>query len=92
MLDSASRTRCEVARFTALAQAHRRGLGFEPAEVIVRSCEEHGAQGVAHVVFNGHAPAGRRQYKDALTLHFSDARWAVVLPPNFGHRKLRQRD
>src|SRR3954467_12710922 len=48
-----SRSRCSAEQFARLAKNYRRDLGFEPEEVRVRSCEEHGTEAVAHVVLLG---------------------------------------
>ncbi len=71
-------------QFARLAQHYRRGLGFEPDAVQVRSCEEHGDEAIAHVVLTGRGPSGARRYQDAVTLRRDGDRWGVVLPPGFG--------
>jgi hypothetical protein len=50
----------------------------------VRSCEEHGDEAVAHVVFAGKTASGTRSFKDGLTLRRGATGWGVVLPPGFG--------
>ena len=82
-LDPEERARRGVESFARLAQSYHRRLGFEPREVHVRSCEEHGDEAIAHVVFTG--PGGRQHFhKDAVTLRRGAAGWGVVLPPRFG--------
>jgi hypothetical protein len=75
-----SRAAFTLDRFTALAKNYRRHLGFEPREVHVRSCDEHGPEGVAHVVLTGSGG----QYKDAAALRLTAEGWKVTLPAQFG--------
>jgi hypothetical protein len=84
-----SRARCGPKQFARLAQNYLRNLGFHPREVRVRSCEEHGSEAVAHVVFTGQSSSRRRYYKEAVTLRPSGNGWGVVLPPRFGHARSR---
>jgi hypothetical protein len=79
-----SQARTTAAPFARKAEHYRRQIGFEPEQVIVRSCEEHGAEAVAHVVLKGKGPAGARSYKDAVVLRQSGSGWGIVLPPRFG--------
>jgi len=79
-----SRARCDPATFARLAQGHRRGLGFEPQAVRLRSCEEQGEKAIARAVFSGEAAGRPRFYKDAVTLRKGAAGWGVVLPSRFG--------
>jgi hypothetical protein len=83
-LDASSRRRWGAEPFARLARQYRRGLGFEPDAVRVRSCEEHGDEAVAHVLLTGRAASGARHYRDALTLKRDSDGWRVVLPPRFG--------
>jgi hypothetical protein len=83
-LDDDSRARVAPEQFAALAQGYRDGLGFDPEAVRVRSCEEHGAEAVAHVVFTGHAAAHERRFEDGATLRNGAGGWGVVLPVGFG--------
>jgi hypothetical protein len=83
-LDADSRKRITSAEFSRLAQNHRKSLGFEPKDVHVRSCEEHGSEAIAHVLLVGQTANKQRWYKDAVTLRRGEAGWAVVLPPQFG--------
>jgi hypothetical protein len=79
-----SRAALDLDRFTALAKNYHRHLGFEPREVHVRSCDEHGGEAVAHVVV-----AGSRQYQDAAALRLTAGGWKVVLPAQFGRYRSR---
>jgi hypothetical protein len=73
-------------QFARLAQRHLRDLGFEPTAAHVRSCEEHGTEATARVLFEGRDASGRKLYKDAVALRQSGAGWRIVLPSNFGRR------
>jgi hypothetical protein len=84
LLCADSRARCGADAFARLAAAHRRRFGFEPEEAVLRSCEEHGDEAIAHVVFRGRAAGHDRSFKDALTLRRGESGWGVVLPPRFG--------
>jgi hypothetical protein len=84
-LHSETRAQWSAEHFTRLAQSYRRNLGFEPEEVQVRSCEEHGAEAVAHVMMGGRADGKQRHYQDAVTLRQSGSQWGIVLPKSFGH-------
>jgi hypothetical protein len=79
-----SRARCGRERFELLAQAYRRSLGFEPAEVRLRSCEEHAGEAFAHVVIAGRAGEKARLSRDAVTLRRSAEGWGIVLSERFG--------
>src|SRR5206468_11318029 len=84
VLASESQQRCGAAEFTRRAAAYQRGLGFKPEWVRVRSCQEHGNEALAQVIFSGRAVSGRRASKDAVVLRREDGRWGVLLPDNFG--------
>jgi hypothetical protein len=84
LLDPESQARYPASQFAKLAMAQHSELGFEPNHVHVRACEEHGDEAVAHVVLSGPGPAGRRFYKEAISLRQTPAGWRVLLPPNFG--------
>lgn len=71
--------------FGRLGQAYRKRLGFDPEEVHLRSCEEHGAQAIAHVVLVGHVNGQRKQFRESVTLRQSDGKWVVLLPNHFGN-------
>jgi hypothetical protein len=79
-----NRKRVSAEQFAALAKHHRSRLGFTPEKVAVKSCEERGAEAIAHVVLTGRAGARQRFYKDAVTLRRGANGWGVVLPPRFG--------
>ncbi len=84
-----SRARCSAEQFARLAAQYRRRLGFEPHGVRVRSCEEHGVEAIAHVVFTGRPASQHRSYKDAIVLRKSSEGWGVDLPPSFGEARSR---
>ncbi len=71
-------------RFAALAEQYRSNLGFEPVEVRIRSCQEHGSEATAHVVLVSRGDSPSRSYKDGVLLRRSDSGWGVVLQRTFG--------
>jgi hypothetical protein len=79
-----SRAKYPSERFAQLAQTYRQQLGFEPQEVKVRGCEEHGAEAIAHVTFYGTAGDKNRHFKDSVQLRRGGSAWGVVLPARFG--------
>ncbi len=81
------RTKYTLARFTQLAKSYYQHLGFAPREVHVRSCEEHGAEAIAHVVFTGESGPKQKFHKEAVALQSSVNGWGIVLPPKFGQAK-----
>ncbi len=83
------RARCSAEQFARLAAQYRRNFGFEPQRVQVRSCEEHGLEAIAHVLFTGRAAAHHRSYKDGITLRRTATDWGVVLPAHFGQVRTR---
>jgi hypothetical protein len=82
-----SQAACNVEEFGRRAERYRRSLDFEPEAVHVRSCEEHGAEAVMHVVFLSEKHAGGRLFRDAVTLRTTPTGWAVILPDNFGKQR-----
>jgi hypothetical protein len=86
-----SQTTLPADRFASVARAYRDAFGFEPEGVTVRSCEEHGDEAIAHVVFRGRSHSGQRYYKDGVVLRCSDLGWRVLVPSNFGLRRERRR-
>jgi hypothetical protein len=78
-----SHTTLPADRFASVAKAYRDAFGFEPEGVTVRSCEEHGDEAIAHVVFRGRSRSAQRYYKDGLVLRHNDLGWRVVVPSNF---------
>jgi hypothetical protein len=70
----------EGKRFAIQAERYHRQLGFEPDQVVIRSCREHGDEATAHVLLKG----GGRLFKDTIVLHKTNGTWHVVLPPRFG--------
>jgi hypothetical protein len=85
-LDAPCRKGCTAEKFNRLAADYRKNMGLELREVFVRSCEEHGDQALAHVVFTGSKPDGQKFYKEVIALKHGETGWAVVLPPRFGRR------
>src|SRR6516164_8826075 len=81
LLDADAQAACSPGRFGQLAATYRAGMGFEPDAAHVRSCEEHGDDAVAHVVFSRSVGSKRRSFQDGLTLHRGASGWAVRPPP-----------
>jgi hypothetical protein len=79
-----SQLTCSQEDFIRLAQAYRDKLGFAPEKVNVWSCDERGAEAIAHIVLTGHEMAILRRYKDNIVLHQSAGSWRVILPKDFG--------
>jgi hypothetical protein len=79
-----SQARWSPEAFAELARAYRRNLGFDPAEVRVRSCDEQGEKAIAHVVLIGRAGVRSQRYNDASMLQRTHAGWRVILPESFG--------
>jgi hypothetical protein len=73
--------------FTLLAQAYRQGVGFDPTEFRIRSCEEHGNEATAQIMLVGRTGSKQRYFKDAVVLRNSGTGWKVILPPQFGQGK-----
>lgn len=73
--------------FTSLAKAYRGQLGFQPAEVHVRACEERGDEAIAHVNLTGRNEKQTQRYRDGITLRREGGRWRVILPATFGKEK-----
>jgi hypothetical protein len=86
-LDPAVRARWRAEEFTRRVTQYRRGLGFEPEKVAVRSCEERGDEATAHVVISGQAAGKARRFSDAVTLRRTGTGWTVVPPERFGQRR-----
>ena len=78
-LDASSRQHLSEQQLTRLIRKHWQAIGFEPQDAHVRSCEEHGAEAIAHVAFTGHAASRLRFYKDAILLRRSATGWGVAL-------------
>ena len=83
VLHADSRAKPSAAQFARRAESYRRQLSFEPEQVVVRSCEEHGSEATAHVVLRG----GTRSYRDAIVLRKDGTIWGIVLPPRFGEKR-----
>jgi hypothetical protein len=71
-------------QFARLGQAFRHNLDFELTEFKVQTCEERGAEAIAHVVLIGGKAAHLRRYKEGIVLRHSGGTWRVILPENFG--------
>jgi hypothetical protein len=84
LLHPDSRARCGVEVFARRAEQHRRGLGFEPKAVRLRSCEERGDQAIARFVFTGSVSGRQRVFREAIALRRGTEGWGVVLSPRFG--------
>jgi hypothetical protein len=84
LLHPQSRARWSADGFARAAEAYRRGIGFLPDAVRVRSCEEQGEKAKAHLVMEGQAGGRQKFFKEAAQLRRSEAGWGVVLPPRFG--------
>jgi hypothetical protein len=86
VVDPGSQNRCTSEEFVRRALSYRRSLGFEPEKLLIRSCEEHGDEALAHVVFTGHMASHERRYNDAVVARRNSGKWGVVLPSDFGRR------
>lgn len=84
LLHPESRARWNADRFARAAEAYRRGLGFEPEAVRVRSCGEQGDEAKAHLVIEGQTGGKQKLFKEAAELRRSASGWGVVLPRRFG--------
>ncbi len=73
--------------FTSLAEAYCARLGFQPAEVHVRACEEHGDEAIAHVNLSGRNEKQTQRYRDGIALRREAGRWRVIPPATFGKEK-----
>jgi hypothetical protein len=79
-----SRKRTTKEQFVCLAQNYRKNLAFEPLEVRIRSCEEHGDEAVARVILSGQGAGKQRTFQDGITLRRSGSDWRIILSPRFG--------
>jgi hypothetical protein len=71
-------------QFARLGQRYRLELGMEGGTVQVRSCEEHGADAIAHVVLTGRSTARSGRHKDGVVLRRSASGWGVLPPQRIG--------
>jgi hypothetical protein len=83
-LHADSRSHWHADRFTQAARDYLRQVGFEPATVHVRACDEREAEATAHVILTGRSGMQERRYRDAIVLRREEMGWHVVLPANFG--------
>ena len=74
-------------QFTRLARAYRQALGFEPAAVHLRTCEEQGETATVRLAWSGSAAGRPREFKDAVVLRRSATGWGVILPAQFGQSR-----
>jgi hypothetical protein len=84
LLHPQSRQRITAEEFASLADNYRKRLGFQPAEVRLRSCEELDTEANAHVVLTGTKGQKRGLFRDAVHLKKSESSWAILLAPGFG--------
>jgi hypothetical protein len=63
-----------------LAEAYRARLGFDPEQAHVQTCEEKGAEALAHVVVTGRAATKSKRFKDATAVRKTADEWHVVMP------------
>jgi hypothetical protein len=77
-----SRRKCRPEAFAERGRRFFRKLGFEPKELRVRSCEEHGDEAVAQVVLTGSKGGKQHSARDGLRLRRGETGWGVVLPPH----------
>ena len=82
-LHAEEQSHLSLAQFTDLAKAYRRDVGFEPARLQIRSCNEQGDTTIGHVVLIG-TQSGHQHYRDAISLKNDGSRWGIVLPATFG--------
>ena len=71
-------------QFTRRARTYRQALGFEPAAVHLRTCEEQGETATVRVSWSGSAAGRPRVFKDAVVLRRDATGWGVMLPKQFG--------
>jgi hypothetical protein len=83
LLTPDAKAQATVDRFARLAQEYHRSLGFEPKNVVVNACDEHGTEAVAHVTIVG-TSAHHQRFKDATVLRRVGVEWLVVLNTSFG--------
>ncbi|MBM4067846.1 MAG: hypothetical protein FJ271_02710 [Planctomycetes bacterium] len=77
----------DAKEFAALAEAYHGKLGFEPAQVHIRACEEQGDDAIAHVTVSGRHEKQIQRYRDGIVLRRVSGHWRVVLPATFGADK-----
>ena len=82
-VDRTTRPDLTADTFDALTERYRKSIGFEPEQVNVTACDEHGESATAHIVFIGHS-AMHQRFKDGITLRRDNSGWLVILPNNFG--------
>lgn len=83
-LHPVSRRGLDSATFTRKAQTYRAALGFEPAKVVVRSCDEQGERATVHMLLTDANDSRRHSYREAIALQRSTDGWRIVLHKGFG--------
>ena len=79
-----SRKRYTREQFALQATAYRKRLRFEPEVVIIRSCQEHGAEAIGRVILTTRATRHKPRFNDAVVVRRDAGVWRVVLPDYFG--------
>lgn len=79
-----SRKRYTREQFVQRAISYRKRLRFEPEVVIIRSCEEHGAEAIARLILTTRATRHKPRFNDAVVVRRDAGVWRVVLPDYFG--------
>lgn len=82
-LDADSQAKVPRGQFAGLAESYCSRLGFEPAEVHIRACEERGSEATAHVTLTGRSGKQTHRYRDGLIVRQERGIWRVVLPEHF---------
>jgi hypothetical protein len=87
VLHPSSRAQWRKDVFVHAAQNYSHALGFVAKAVLIRSCEEHGTEALAHVFLIGQAEGKEKRFRDGVTLEQTGDGWGVVLPSGFGAMK-----
>ena len=86
-LSAESKASCGSDQFAKLAEKQLGGLGFEPSEVRLHSCDERTDEAIAHASLKGRVGSSQRFRKQTVALRREGGTWAVVLPSAFGRSK-----
>jgi hypothetical protein len=70
--------------FARRAAAYVKQLGFAPARVHIRSCDEQADRAVVQVTLTDAAGSRKHSYRDGLVLKRGPDGWGIVPPKNFG--------
>jgi hypothetical protein len=84
LLGADSQAKCSSDEFRHRAEAYCRGLGFDPTEAVIQSCDERGGEAVAHVNLRRMSGGSVQHAREAVALRRSAGGWAVTLPSTFG--------